>query len=195
LRTGDLGFFAGDDLVITGRIKDVIILRGKNYYSQDFEQAIQGRHPALMSGIAAAFAIIVDGEEQLAILCEVDRDTAVRDADEVIIAIRNAVADGFGQPVHTVGLVQPGAFPRTESGKIQRFRCRAMLLDGSLDTIAISQLEGGPHEQRENGVGRVVRRADESRGGMRQRLEQAPPNTRGGLLLDHVRAEVRQVLA
>jgi acyl carrier protein/predicted Rdx family selenoprotein len=141
LRTGDLGFFADDDLVITGRLKDLVIIRGKNYYSQDLERTVESRHPALQPGGGAAFAITMGEEEQLAIMHEVKRDYSNLDADEVIQSIRRAVAQDQELPVYAVALVKAGALPRTPSGKIQRFRCRADFMAGRLDAIKISRLQ------------------------------------------------------
>ena len=136
LRTGDLGFLKDGMLFVTGRLKDMIILRGRNVYPQDVEWTAERCHPALCAGGAAAFAVEVDGEEQLAIVQELNRhfDRAV--TGEVIAAIRRAISDQFDIEVHAIRLIQPLSLPKTSSGKVQRHVCRQGFLAGSLEIVA-----------------------------------------------------------
>ncbi|MCB0718648.1 MAG: aminotransferase class I/II-fold pyridoxal phosphate-dependent enzyme [Bacteroidetes bacterium] len=133
LRTGDLGFRMNEALFVTGRLKDLIIIRGRNHYPQDIEATVGSAHAAVRAGCAAAFSIDVDGEEQLAVVTEVTR-TAMRDldADAVSAAIRKAISTAHELYAHTIVLIKTGSLPKTTSGKIQRRKCRQDLLTGSL---------------------------------------------------------------
>lgn len=134
LRTGDLGFMHNGQLYITGRLKDLIIIRGQNHYPQDIEKTVESAHPALSRGGAAAFSIQVGIEEHLAIVQELRRGTW--DTEEVIRSVRRAVADVHGLQAHSVVLISPKTLPKTSSGKVQRHKCRSSLLNGTLRMIA-----------------------------------------------------------
>jgi len=137
LRTGDLGFIKDGELFVTGRLKDLIIIRGENYYPQDIEWVVERSHGALRPNAGAAFAIETAGVEQLIIAFEVDRKTSKNlNVDEVVGAIRNAVAEYYELPIYAVVLLKRGSIPKTSSGKIQRQACRQAFLEGSLDSIA-----------------------------------------------------------
>ena len=136
LRTGDLGFLgAGDELFVTGRSKDLIILRGRNHYPQDVETTVERSHPALRPGCGAAFAVETDGEERLVVVQEVRREHREDDPDEMVAAIRRAIADEHEVQVHAVVLLRPATISKTTSGKIQRSLCRARYLDGTLEVL------------------------------------------------------------
>jgi acyl carrier protein len=137
LRTGDLGFLKDGELFVTGRIKDVIIIRGRNYYPQDIELTVQQSHPALRSHWGAAFAVVVDGEERLVVAQEVERSYLRKlNADEVIKAIRQAVSEHHELKVYAVLLLKTASIPKTSSGKIQRHVCQTGFLAGNLDIVA-----------------------------------------------------------
>ncbi len=136
LRTGDLGFVDGGELFVTGRLKDLIILRGRNHYPQDIELTVERSHPALRPGCVAAFAVERDGEERLAVMAEVHREHRHGDVEEIVAAIRRAVADEHEVTPDGVVLLKPAALPKTSSGKVQRHACRAAYLDGSLPAVA-----------------------------------------------------------
>ncbi|MCA1993072.1 MAG: condensation domain-containing protein, partial [Coleofasciculus sp. S288] len=142
LRTGDLGFIRNGELFITGRLKDLIVIRGHNYYPQDIEQTVAQSHPSLIVGSSAVFGVEVKSEERLAIVQEVQR-TALKtlDVEAVAMAIRQAVTGKYEVPVYAVVLLKPGTIPKTSSGKIQRFACRQKFLDGSLDVVGSQILE------------------------------------------------------
>ncbi|MBD3560349.1 amino acid adenylation domain-containing protein, partial [Planktothrix sp. FACHB-1355] len=142
LRTGDLGFLHEGELFVTGRLKDLIIIRGRNYYPQDIEQIAQQSHPGLQAGSSAAFAVEIAGEERLAVALEVKR-TYLRNlnSEEIIAAIRGAIAENYELPVCAVLLLKTGSIPKTSSGKIKRQACRLGFLEGSLDVVASSILE------------------------------------------------------
>ena len=136
LRTGDLGFIQGGELFITGRLKDLIIIRGLNHYPQDIEQTVERCHPALRPGCGSAFAIDAGGREVLVVAQEVERTHLRRlNVEEIALAIRQAVSEKHELPVHAVALLRPGSIPKTSSGKIRRRACRALFLDGQLEVV------------------------------------------------------------
>ena len=136
LRTGDLGFLDQDGrLFVTGRIKDIIIIRGNNHYPQDIENTAHNSHPALRRDCGAAFAGVDDNDnEKLVIVHELERTQRNRfDADEIIGAIREAVVNEHEIAVGEVVLVRPGALPKTTSGKVQRSLTRLLWQQKNLD--------------------------------------------------------------
>ncbi len=145
-RTGDIGCFIEGDLVVTGRIKEMVILHGKNYFAQDLEKTIETAHPQLVPGSMAAFALSDDSEERLGFACEVAGEVGDAEADRIISAVREAVAREQHETVHLVGLVKSGGLPRSSSGKLLRYACRESLVSGALDMIKLSRLED-PGEQ------------------------------------------------
>ena len=137
LRTGDLGFTRDGELYITGRIKDMMILWGRNHYPQHIEETVESCHPALRPNHGASFSIDVGGEEQLVVAHEINRtDLRKLNAEEVIGAIRLSVGEQNMANVFAVALLKTGSIPKTSSGKIQRRACQSMFLDGSLNTVA-----------------------------------------------------------
>jgi acyl-CoA synthetase (AMP-forming)/AMP-acid ligase II len=135
LRTGDLGFLdAAGELFITGRIKEIVIIRGANHYPQDIEDTVQSCHPALRRHGGAAFTIIEgDDPEKLVVVQEVERTERNRIvADEIIGQIREAIVSEHEIVPHRIALLRPGALPKTTSGKIQRALSRQLWLAGSL---------------------------------------------------------------
>ncbi len=136
LRTGDLGFMQNGELFVTGRIKDVIIIRGQNHYPQDIELTVEKSHPALRVGCGAAFAIDFKGSEQLVIVVEIEKSYLRKlNIQEVVESIRQAVVSEHGLEVFAVALVKTGSIPKTSSGKIRRYACRNAFLTGDLDIV------------------------------------------------------------
>jgi phthiocerol/phenolphthiocerol synthesis type-I polyketide synthase C len=146
LRTGDLGFHLDGELFVTGRLKDLIVIRGRNYYPEDIEATAQDSHPALLRGRGAAFSVSPrsSSAEQLVVVQEVDRNrirdvgdvTVSQAVNELIAAIRTAITEHHEIQPHTIVLVEPLRIPTTSSGKIRRSRCRQRFLDVDLDVFA-----------------------------------------------------------
>ncbi|MGF1478107.1 MAG: fatty acyl-AMP ligase [Cyanophyceae cyanobacterium] len=147
LRTGDLGFIRNGELFVTGRLKDMIIINGRNYYPQDIEQTVEQNHPQLRANCCASFSVSVSGEEKLAIVAEVERTYQSRRPDDrgasessvhpylLVESIGRAVVQEHDLQVHKVLLLKPGSIPKTSSGKIQRHECRLGFLNGTLEAI------------------------------------------------------------
>ncbi|UXY15472.1 thioester reductase domain-containing protein [Chitiniphilus purpureus] len=143
LRTGDLGFVdEHGELFITGRIKDLIIVNGANFYPQDIEQCVQEAHPALRRGGSAAFGITGDASEQLVLFAEVDKDTAQQAQHEprllepIAERICAAVGGQFELPVAHIVFLKPTQLPRTSSGKVRRQECKQRFLQGHPERLA-----------------------------------------------------------
>ena len=135
LRTGDLGFMHEGHLYVTGRLDDLIIVRGLNRYPQDIEATARGSHPLLETGHGAAFVADDHGRRRLVLVQEVAHKGAV-DFAPVLDAVRRAVLDEHGLALDAVVLVRSGTIPRTSSGKTQRHACRAAFLAGELKVLA-----------------------------------------------------------
>ncbi len=138
LRTGDLGFIQDGELFITGRLKDLIIIRGLNHYPQDIEATAERSHTRVRPANGAAFATQIDDVERLVLVQEVERGQQ-NELDAVIEAIRRGVSAEHELNIDAVALIKAGTIPKTSSGKIQRHACRQAFLDGTLDTVALWQ--------------------------------------------------------
>jgi len=136
LRTGDLGFLDNGQLYITGRIKDLIIIRGRNFYPQDIEQALTEEIQTLIPDGCVAFSITYEDEEQLIVIAEITR-VAMRSGDYEAIAatVRKVLAEVCELAAAELVLVQPGTVPKTSSGKIRRQPCKQMYLENSLPVL------------------------------------------------------------
>ncbi|MEJ1962673.1 MAG: SDR family NAD(P)-dependent oxidoreductase [Gammaproteobacteria bacterium] len=135
LRTGDMGFIERGELFVTGRLKDLLIIWGRNHYPQDIEATIASCHASLRSGVSAAFSVDRDGEESVVIVAETPRRFSAGEVPVVIAAIRRDVAEAHEVDVAAVRLVEWGSLPRTTSGKIQRHLCRAAFLEETLNVV------------------------------------------------------------
>src|SRR5579883_3354478 len=182
LRTGDLGFLREGELFVTGRLKDLIVIRGRNYYPQDIEWTVEQSHLALQPSNSAAFSIEVADEERLVVAIEVKR-TYLRNlsVDEVIGAIRHAVVEEHELQVYGVLLLKPGSIPKTSSGKIQRHACRSSFLDGSLDIVGSNILRNTYSKDTETKI-------------TRQALLAFEPQEQYLQLTSYLREQVAQVL-
>jgi FkbH-like protein len=134
LRTGDLGLLDDGELFVAGRIKDLVIVRGVNYYPQDIEQTAELAHPGIRRSCVAAFAIDCDGGEELVILAEV-KHRRMEEWSGAAEAIYAAVCERHGVAPHTVALVREGSIARTTSGKVQRRLCRARFLNSEITVV------------------------------------------------------------
>jgi acyl-CoA synthetase (AMP-forming)/AMP-acid ligase II len=143
LRTGDLGFQRDGELFVTGRAKDLVILRGRNLYPQDLELSAERSHPALRAGCSAAFSVERAGEERLIMVLEVDRGTPAEELEAIASAVRVAVTREHEARVEDVVLAPPGAVPKTSSGKVRRHVVRESFLAGEIAGAWTSSLTGG----------------------------------------------------
>lgn len=155
LRTGDLGFMKDGELFIAGRLKDLIIIEGRNHHPQDIEATVEQSHPAIRPGCCAAFSIDVDSQERLVVVAEVDRSHrasqpnsfavasniasnadshgATRSGSAAIVqTVRRAVAENHDLQTHALRLVKVGSILKTSSGKLRRAACRKAFLAGEM---------------------------------------------------------------
>jgi 8-amino-7-oxononanoate synthase len=136
LRTGDLGFFDSGELFVTGRLKDLIIIRGRNHYPQDLEHTVEEASDLIRAGSVAAFAVDVDDRERVVVVAEIERGK--RDPHEIAAAfeaIRSKLARDHEVAAEGIVLVRPNSVPKTSSGKIQRHACKRQFLDGTLELV------------------------------------------------------------
>jgi len=150
LRTGDLGFLDRGQLFVTGRLKDLIIIRGSNHYPQDLEHTVERSHRALRPACGAAFSIDVDGAERLVVVQEVNNRASVPN-ENVVAAIRRALAESHEVHPDAVVLIEPRSIARTSSGKIQRYACREAFLSGTLDVVHVWRDREGRPDRKQNG--------------------------------------------
>ena len=136
LRTGDLGFLRDGQLYVTGRLKDVIIIRGRNYYPEDIERSVDRTHPAFRAGYCAAFSVDVGDRDRLVIVQEIEPRQRNLEPEPALKAIRSAVALQHELEVYAIVLVKAAAIPKTSSGKTRRSACRERFLSGQLEVIA-----------------------------------------------------------
>jgi acyl-CoA synthetase (AMP-forming)/AMP-acid ligase II len=144
MRTGDLGFLKNGELFVSGRLKDLIIIRGRNYYPDDLESAVYQTSVSLRPGGAAAFTLSSDGgETELIVVAEVQKwylpllDTNTHKT--LVADVRARIADLFGLRVADLVLVNPGGMPKTSSGKLRRRHCRELYMANKLDRAEIQE--------------------------------------------------------
>lgn len=139
-RTGDLGFLdQNGEIYITGRMKDLIIIRGRNLYPQDIEACVVASHASLISQGTAAFGMEIENQEQLIIVQEISRHQ--KEFASVYAAILQNIFEEFEiNPVRIV-LIQQSSLPKTSSGKVQRRYCRQLLLEDKLRILDQWQFE------------------------------------------------------
>ncbi|MFZ2651519.1 MAG: amino acid adenylation domain-containing protein [Burkholderiaceae bacterium] len=144
LRTGDMGFMHEGQLFVSSRLKDLIIVHGRNHAPHDIEWTVQRSNRVLRAGYGAAFSIDSDDGEALVVVQEVERSAVDADLAQLIHAIRRAVAEEHDLPVHAVALIRAGTVPRTSSGKIRRQVCKQEYLEAKLQTLLldVTQTQG-----------------------------------------------------
>lgn len=152
LRTGDLGFIEDGELYVTGRLKDIIIIKGRNHYPQDIERTVEASNSLIRPYGSASFTINFQGEEKLVILAEVERrywdrksnktkdlvgNSASYNNRDILRGIRRQISQQHDLQVHNILLLKPGSIPKTSSGKVQRHICRSHYLEGNLNDLQI----------------------------------------------------------
>jgi natural product biosynthesis luciferase-like monooxygenase protein len=141
LRTGDLGFLKDGELFVTSRLKDLIIIRGRNLYPHDIELIVERSHPSLRQGSGAVFSVEVGGEERLVVVQEVEYRRQP-EVIEVIESIRQVITEEYEAQAYAIALIKPGTISKTSSGKIQRHECKLKFQAGSLDLVAEWRMAG-----------------------------------------------------
>ncbi len=150
LRTGDLGYIHDDQLYVTGRIKDLIIVRGRKHYPQDLEHSIESSHAEIRLQGTAAICLNRDQQVKLVILAELQRRSRTRgtesgrsparpatvDFSDIMLTIRQVVSEQHDLQVDAVAVLAPGSLPKTSSGKLRRHACSEAIRQGSLDYLA-----------------------------------------------------------
>jgi acyl-CoA synthetase (AMP-forming)/AMP-acid ligase II len=138
LRSGDLGFLWENELYLTGRSKDLIIIRGRNLYPQDIELTVAQSHEVLRADAGAAFSIDVQGEEQLVVINEVERTYRYVDSKTVMSGAVRAIAETYEIQPYRVLFIKMGTLPRTSSGKVQRHLARLRYQANELEIVGES---------------------------------------------------------
>lgn len=161
LRTGDLGFMHNDELYISGRLKELIILRGRNLYPQDIERCIENSHAALASDATAAFTVEVDNEERLVIVHEPPRRFDKNAIAEILSAIHASLSQEFDTAAHAIVFLKPGHLPLTPSGKVQRRNCQQQFTQNSLQALTRWDAAAQNNSHRTTPVTETLHSADE----------------------------------
>jgi len=158
LRTGDLGFLKNGELFVSGRLKDLIIIRGRNYYPDDIESAVYQDRAALRPGGAAAFTLQTDADDKLVVVAEVQRSFLHRIEARAVQAlqaeVRAQIADMFGLRLAQLVLIRPGSMPKTSSGKLRRRHCRELYQGDGLQRVEVRQSDAHAGSPNSAGVER-----------------------------------------
>ncbi|KTC92415.1 thioester reductase domain-containing protein [Fluoribacter dumoffii] len=157
LRTGDLGYVDQGALYVTGRLKDMIIVRGRNYYPHDLEDALHNCHPHLREHCCAIFSVEENDRESLIIVQEIEKDIQELNPQALIKIIRSKLLQAHGIEAEVVVLAGRKSVPKTTSGKIQRLLCKKKYVRGELDIICISKLEGDSPQKSAKGIDAQLR--------------------------------------
>ena len=152
VRSGDLGLLHDGELYLTGRLKDLIVIHGRNHYPEDIERTVSASNPALRPGCGAAFSVDVDGEERLVVAQELSREFRDNfDEDKIRGDVVEAISAVHQVRLYALVLIAHGTIPKTSSGKIQRRACRVAYLDGKFALV-------GKPKSSDGGEGTLSRR-------------------------------------
>ncbi|MGC4397012.1 AMP-binding protein, partial [Hydrogenophaga sp. T2] len=173
LRTGDLGYLRAGSVFVTGRLKDLIIVRGRNVYPQDIEWTAQAVDPSLRAGHGAAFALAGPEGEAVVLVQELDKRERDADLPALMAAMRRAVAHEHELPLHTLVLVRSGSLPRTSSGKIRRHRCAELFQAGELQVVLQQRFGADGATPGESDLGDLVARLRSATGETEQQAAMA----------------------
>ena len=161
MRTGDLGFIKDEQLYITGRLKDVIIIHGSNHYPQDIEYTVANASHVFRPDSGAAFSHELNGEEKLVVVQEVTRTAIINlDVEEAIRNIRDAILEEHNLSVYGIVLIKTGSLLKTSSGKVQRTACKKAYQEGTLALIA--KWEAIPEDLKPSGKNNFLERFNAS---------------------------------
>ena len=136
MRTGDLGFWENGELFVTGRLKDLLIIRGRNHYPQDIENTVVNAHETLEGGLGAAFVVEEGHEQRLVLVYEMSRLNRRTAVEDVVTSVRRAIAQEHELQLHALVLVKPMSIPKTSSGKIKRHACKQNYLENKLEVLS-----------------------------------------------------------
>nr|HAT8714237.1 amino acid adenylation domain-containing protein [Legionella jordanis] len=162
LRTGDLGFLHEGELFVCGRLKNLIIINGQNYYPHDFEQAAAYSHHAVRKGCVVAYSELVHGKEALHIVAEIKAGTASKSYGEIVQNILSEISNQFHLSPYQVLLVPPKAIPKTTSGKLQRIKCQEEITEKIIVPLHIYQSnDSAPEESKFSEQARQAASTDE----------------------------------
>jgi hypothetical protein len=160
LRTGDLGFLDDGELYITGRIKDLIIVRGRNHYPQDLERTVERVHPALRLNCTAAFSLQDHGEERVVVVQELRRDHANVDLEQLLGEVFRTVLEDHELSLHAIALIAEGDISKTSSGKIQRAACKQRYEAGGFQIVRQATFAVAPRQPALHGASFLARFAE-----------------------------------
>ncbi len=186
LRTGDIGFLHKGELFVTGRMKDLIIIRGRNIYPQDIERTAEACHPAIQVNSCSAFSVEINGHESFAIVAEIKRtERRKADKDAILAAIRSVVIERYEITPCWIALLKPLSTPKTSSGKIQHSKCANMFANKEFAPLAEWE---SPIAQPASDTANV------SAIHLNETLQDCPPAERKRRIITHLQQEVSSVL-
>ena len=137
-RTGDMGLLKKGEILVTGRLKDLIIINGRNYYPQDIEDSVTESHTKCINGSCAVFSIETEENEKLIVVCEVNNPEK-EEISTILQSIKEKVFTDFSLQIYKIALIRRGTILKTTSGKIQRKACKEAFLDKTLNIVHESE--------------------------------------------------------